>query len=268
MPYRHAWLAVAALLATTLYAFWSGFLSRLGEHGWAHHLHGLTATAWMGLLITQGLLVDRRDFRRHRWLGRTMLVLAPLFTAAGFMMLQTMTAKDSRFSETFGDALCFVDGLATLAFAGFCYGALANRRNPTLHGGYLLVTPGLLVMAVVTRLPFWYGPEGWLPDRTGQEQFVISFDAAMVLVLAAALLMTLRHRRHPQPFLALGAVTLVQGIGFHTLGDWPPWKAVADAVAATPMELVGLVGLAVGTLAVWQGWRAGGRRGATASRPQ
>jgi len=253
MPYRYAWLGVAALLVLALYVFWPGFISRLGEHGWAHHLHGITATLWMVLLIAQSVLVDRRDFTRHRWLGRSLLGLAPLFTAAGFMMLQTMTASERPFANTFGDALCFVDGLATLAFAAFCYAALANRRNPALHGGYLLVTPGLLVMAVVTRLPFF---DDLLPDWTWQARFSFTFDLAMVIVLVAALVMGLRHRRHPQPFVALGVVTLVQGIGFHTLGNWAPWNAVADAIASTPTAVMGLIGLAVGGFAVWHGWRS------------
>ena len=254
MPYRHAWLGVAALLALALYVFWPGFISRLGEHGWAHHLHGITATLWMVLLIAQSFLVDRRDFARHRWLGRSLLGLAPLFTAAGFMMLQTMTASERPFANTFGDALCFVDGLATLAFAAFCHAALANRRNPALHGGYLLVTPGLLVMAVVTRLRFF---GDLLPDWTWQARFSFAFDVSTVIVLVAAIVMALRHRRHPQPFVALGIVTLVQGIGFHTLGDWSPWNSVADAIAATPTAVMGLIGLAVGGFAVWHGWRSG-----------
>jgi len=259
MPYRHAWAAVVALLVLAGVAFWPGFLSKLSEHGWAHHLHGITATLWMALLIAQSALVDRRNFKRHRWLGRSMLGLVPPFTAAGFMMLQTMTASERPFSEAFGDALCFVDGLATLAFAAFCHAALANRRNPALHGGYLLVTPGLLVMAVVTRLPIFDGEDGWLGTLTWQERFAFSFDVASALVLVAALAMALRHRRYPQPFVALAVVTVVQAIGFHTLGDWPAWNAVADAVAATPMPVMGLIGLAIGGLAVWHGWRAGAR---------
>ena len=92
MPYRRAHVAVWLLLGVTLLAFWPGYLSRLGRSPWQHHFHALTALAWMLLLIAQSMLIDRRDRVRHRWLGRAMLALVPLFCSAGFMVVQTMSA--------------------------------------------------------------------------------------------------------------------------------------------------------------------------------
>lgn len=40
-------------LAATVVAFWPGYFSVLGEVPWQFHLHGVTATAWMLLLVFQ-----------------------------------------------------------------------------------------------------------------------------------------------------------------------------------------------------------------------
>ena len=69
MPYRRAHVAVWLLLGVTLFAFWPGYVSRLGRSAWQHHFHALTALVWMLLLIAQSMLIDRRDRVRHRWLG-------------------------------------------------------------------------------------------------------------------------------------------------------------------------------------------------------
>ena len=180
MPYRHAHLAVWFLIGLTVVAFWPGYLSRLGRSQWQHHFHGLTALAWMLLLIAQSMLIDRRDRARHRWLGRAMLGLVPLFCAGGFLVVQTMLQRTDVFRATMGDRLMWVDGLSTVTFAFLCHQALAHRRNPALHGGYLLATPLPLIMAVVTRLPLGLVAKGTpLPAA-----FQPAFDLSMVIILA------------------------------------------------------------------------------------
>ena len=120
MPYRHAHLAVWFLIGVTVVAFWPGYLSRLGTSHWQHHLHGLTALAWMLLLIAQSMLIDRRDRVSHRWMGRAMLGLVPLFCAGGFLVVHTMRQRTDVFRASMGDAF-------------LCYQALAHRRNPALQ---------------------------------------------------------------------------------------------------------------------------------------
>lgn len=136
MPYRRAYLAVSVLLGVAVLAFWPGYFSRLGRAAWQHHFHGLAALSWMLLVIAQSLLIDRRNRMRHRWLGRAMLVLVPLFCSAGFLVVQTMERRTGVFRATMGDRLMWADGLSTIVFAFLCYQALVHRRKPALHGGY------------------------------------------------------------------------------------------------------------------------------------
>jgi hypothetical protein len=58
---------------------------------WPHHFHGVTALGWMLLLIAQSMLIDARDRRRHKWLGRAMFgprYPAPLITVGVATLLE------------------------------------------------------------------------------------------------------------------------------------------------------------------------------------
>lgn len=252
MPYRRAYLAVFLLIALTGVAFWPGYLSRLGTSVWPHHFHGLTALAWMLLLAAQSLLVDARNRARHRWLGRAMFVLVPLFCAAGFLVVQTMEQRTDTFRATMGDRLMWADGMSTVVFAFLCYKALVHRRNAPLHGGYLLATPLPLVMAIVTRLPL-----GLVADTTPlPEAFHPGFNLSMVIVLACVVALWRWQPRYPAPFITIGIATLLEWAGYYLAPLVPGWAAFGVAVAAAPVWLVGGIGLVMGATAMWLGWSA------------
>ena len=252
MPYRHAHLAVWFLIGLTVVAFWPGYLSRLGRSQWQHHFHGLTALAWMLLLIAQSMLIDRRDRARRRWMGRAMLGLVPLFCAGGFLVVQTMLQRTDVFRATMGDRLMWVDGVSTVTFAFLCHQALAHRRSPALHGGYLLATPLPLIMAVVTRLPLGLVAKGTpLPDA-----FQPGFDLSMVVILACIAALWRWQPNRPAPFITIGAATVLEWIGYHLAPAVPGWAALGVAVAAATTWLVGGLGLAMGAAAMYLGWMA------------
>ena len=253
MPYRRAHLAVWFLIGLTLLAFWPGYLSRLGTSAWQHHFHGLTALAWMLLLIAQSMLIDRRDRVRHRWLGRAMLGLVPLFCSAGFLVVQTMQRRTDVFRATMGDRLMWADGLSTVVFAFLCYQALLHRRNAALHGGYLLATPLPLIMAVVTRLPLGLVAT----DTPLPAAFHPAFNLSMVITLACVLALWRWQPKRPAPFITIGAATVLEWAGYHLAPAVPGWAAVGVAVAAAPTWLVGGIGFGMGAAAMWLGWKGG-----------
>jgi hypothetical protein len=253
MPYRRAHLAVWALLGLTLLAFWPGYFRRLGTSAWQHHFHASTAVAWMLLLIGQSMLIDRRDRARHRWLGRAMLGLVPLFCASGFLVVQTMERRTDVFRATMGDRLMWADGFSTMVFAYLCYKALVHRRNAALHGGYLLATPLPLIMAVVTRLPLPLVASGTpLP-----EAFHPGFNLSMLITLGCVAALWRWQPRQPAPFIAVGVATLLEWAGYHLAPALPRWADVGIQVAAAPTWLVGGIGFAIGATAVGLGWQYG-----------
>lgn len=143
-------------------------------------------------------------------------------------------------------------GLSTVVFAFPCHQALVHRRNPALHGGYLLATPLPLIMAVVTRLPLGLVAEGTpLPAA-----FHPGFNLAMVLTLACVAGLWWWQPNRPAPFITIGVATVLDWAGYHVAPSVPGWAAVGVAVAAAPTWLVGGIGFGIGALAMWSGWTA------------
>jgi hypothetical protein len=146
-------------------------------------------------------------------------------------------------------------------FAFLCYQAVAHRRNPALHGGYLLATPLPLIMAVVTRLPLGLVAEGTpLPAA-----FHPGFNLAMVVTLACAAALWWWQPTRPAPFMTIGLATVMGWAGYYLAPSVPGWAAVGVAVGAAPTWLVGGIGFGIGALAMWWGWTAP-RRARTVAR--
>ena len=80
-PQAPIWLAVLLVLCGV--AFYPSYLSRLRDTDFSHHLHGIAATLWLLLLLTQTILVRQRLMTLHRSLGRASLLLAPVFVVSG-----------------------------------------------------------------------------------------------------------------------------------------------------------------------------------------
>src|SRR5262245_48969713 len=71
-PYFIALLLVAGV------AFWPSYLSRPTSVSGYTHLHAITATAWMLMLVVQPLAIRNRRLGWHRALGRASYAVAPL----------------------------------------------------------------------------------------------------------------------------------------------------------------------------------------------
>ncbi len=255
MTYRYAYLWIIGLFLITILAFWPTYFSRLAETSWPYHLHGIISTIWIGLFVVQNLAINQMKRKLHRQIGISIMVVVPLFLAAGMMMVNTMTASiDNPFYEIFGDRLAAVDVLTSIAFAWFIYGALANRRNRVLHGGYLLMTMLLLLPPILSRI----NPLGFLvsSDSSLEAFFSFGFNVSVVLQLILAGILFFRHRNNSAPFVEFAGIAVVQWIVFYWANAIPGWNSIADLIAAAPILLLGLIGLLMGIVAVVLGWRA------------
>ena len=101
------------LLLVAFAAFYPSYFSKLGEVDARRHFHGSVATAWVTLLVVQGLLMRSRRVALHRRLGKTAYVLAPLFVLSGLLIIQDMARGANPFQHAYGSRLAFVDLVAT-----------------------------------------------------------------------------------------------------------------------------------------------------------
>ena len=64
MPYSKVHYFMLALLPVTLLAFWQSYFGRLSDASIAHHIHGITGTAWILLIALQSWLIHHGKAHR------------------------------------------------------------------------------------------------------------------------------------------------------------------------------------------------------------
>lgn len=257
LPFRHAHYWVLALVVLTFIAFWHSYFSTFGEASFAHHLHGMTATAWLFLLIGQSYTIHNRRFAAHALLGRSSLFLMPLFTAGGLLATQVTILSDTPFNRMFGMNLAFADVVASLFVPLFFFMALRHRKNPEIHSRYLLATVFPLVGPVLSRLFANYVP-GLTIDAPDQlYKFGYSVDLSFSITVAFLGFLIVRDMKNGKPVLpfTLGLVAVFGMFAYKIIGiaDW--WRPFAQTLADVPPAVVIVAGLVLGGAVAWLGWQ-------------
>jgi hypothetical protein len=262
MPYRHAhWYLLGVLVFAGL-AFWPSYVSQLGTAPAAYHMHGISATLWMLMLIAQSWTIhhDRRSL--HRSVGTMRLILFPLFLAGGSTIFLGMALRyvegTSPFHVMYAPRLAWLDFVSVGGVAYLYYEALRQRRKVHAHSRYMLSTVLFLLPPIFGRLsaiPLGVrGPEDF-------EKLAIGFQTVNVLTAALALWLAYRSARHGRAFAVTGILVLISALLFQVVGPMPAWQALfarAAEIPPAPMALAaGLGGVAIG----YAGWVAGRRPG-------
>lgn len=229
MPlYPRAGFWFVLLLATALLGFSGTYFMRLAENNFVRHAHAVTAFAWLLLLIAQAWLMRRRNFRLHRKLGRSSLLLAPLFVVSGLFLVQDMLARPGPFIKPFIDRLAFVD-LTTLAWFATAYClALRHRRETPLHARYMASTALLVLPPALVRVI-----GGFVPGVTSFEMAFHLGSLATELLIVALIVHDARSEgRVRPPYPLLLALTLLQQLAFLLLPGMAWWSRVCAWIAA------------------------------------
>ena len=219
-PWFYALLALASVVA-----FWPGYLAVPPDSLSAyHHVHALTASAWLALLIVQPALALSGRLRLHRSLGRLSYLLMPAvllsFVALAHAMMQGTTGMDQEI-QVF---LAYVRLVGGATLAGFWMLAVAYRRDTPLHARLMLCTGLTLIEPVANRIGLRV-----LQDWSFNYQY-LSFG-----LMAAVLLSCIWTERHavrgrwvfPSALAALLLVYLPLLLRFYQWPSYDLWRRSA-----------------------------------------
>lgn len=267
MPYRYAPYFVGFVLLLVLVGFWASYWAPIGEVPLAFHVHAATSITWLALLIIQQLTIQRRQNTLHKQLGQASLWLFP-FLMLGFVMIIDVAARkyaaaSSPSALQNGPSFAIGTVIAMAAYSTLFYLALKNRRNIRLHAGYMLASPIILFESPFSRVLPDYTP--WLNFIGSQGPQEVQDTILIPDLMATVFALTLyaMNRKHGAPWLLAACFTSFQGVvmWFTPFATQPgPWLG---AYAQIPLTVTASAGIALGALAAWSGWRAGG----PASRP-
>ncbi|MEX2527710.1 MAG: hypothetical protein WEA09_08750 [Gemmatimonadota bacterium] len=263
MPFPRAHWYLIAFLAVTIVAFYPSYFGILNEAPPGHHMHGITATVWMLLLIWQSWAIHNNRREQHALAGKTSFVIMPLFLAAGLWVTQITIVKEDMFKEMFGLRLSPGDWGAVLYVALVYALALRHRYKVHLHARYMLVTIVPLIAPSIVRLFTGFVPGFTI--RSPEELY--RFGEALDVVIGGTLVLMgiwlVWDRKHGKPLMPgiLGIGYLVFTLlAFHWFGKTEVYHGLAYRFAAVPTVWLLFAGILLGIVAGWWGWTKGARK--------
>ncbi len=229
MAYRHAWLWFGLALVLAVYAFWPSYFARLRETSWLIHAHGITALAWLLMLVVQAGLYRSRRLIWHRRVGRLSLLLAPAFVVSGILLTQAMLTGDTPFHRAFATRLAFVDLTTVIWFAVAYALAIRHRRRLPLHARYMASTALLVLPPALTRAAF---------SVPGITSFEAAAYAGYVAALAATSLLVVNDLRTAGrasiAYVSVLILFVLHLVAFNTIHLLPWWSSLVQWLARVP----------------------------------
>ncbi|MFC0104405.1 hypothetical protein [Sphingopyxis terrae] len=253
--------------------FWPFYWSRLHEVPWELHLHGITASLWVLLLLIQTRSIHVGQRKLHRLAGRLSVLLLP-FLSAGLVASLHGTARFYREGDVFYQTVGPMFGISlaiTLPAFLFLYGqALRHRSHVAQHAGYMLATALLLFQAPFSRVLVGLVPPFQI---MGPESFGNLIDAVAVSTLLAAAIaaaLWLRNRNDARPFGQAALILCVQALLVKFLSGSLLVDGALTLFASIPLSASLVAAFGAGALVAWASWRSGSRSatGARRSPPQ
>ncbi|MGZ8998361.1 MAG: hypothetical protein ACXW2T_05840, partial [Allosphingosinicella sp.] len=205
--------------------------------------------------------IQSGQLRFHRAIGLASLALFPLFLVGGvgiFVGMAQRFVEGDPFQAMYAARLAWVDAIAVGGFA-YCYFAgLRQRRKVNLHARYLLATVIFLLPPILARVAPIVPPLA----VSGPNDFWKLEIAFHIGNFAAALIafgLAFASGKHGRPYYIAGALTLLGGLLYQTVGVMPAWQNIFAQLAFTPRIPLALAALLGGALIAFAGWRAGRR---------
>lgn len=137
--YNNAYKYTIIGTVVTFLGFLPSYFSKLGETDAAHHLHGLTATSWMLLLIIQPYFYANRKMVWHRRIGKLSMFIVPPLVLTGLYMVHTMLNSEN-YPPLLPYQLAFIDFFTIAQFVFFYCMAIITRKNVQTHARYMVAT--------------------------------------------------------------------------------------------------------------------------------
>lgn len=222
--YAHWYLALGLIIV--LAGFSKTYFGKLGDFTFPYHLHGVSATLWMILLIVQPYLFQKGNLKAHRILGWSSVVLVPLIIIGGVIMMRLMIQGQEFYPPNSVYMLAFIDACTLLGFAALYFLALYYRKNLMLHSRFMVSTIFGPLVPAMARLFLIV-----VPITTN---FTDAISISFILIELVLLLILWKERRAKEikytylPFLIFIAF---QHVSLYFVNDWTWWKVLMDSFA-------------------------------------
>jgi len=263
MPYRHAPYYVLAVIAVIIVGFWPSYFAKGTDVPWQFHAHGIAASIWVLMVLTQSITIHKTQLPLHRAVGKSSLILFP-FLIGGLAAIIDLTGKgfvagDEPVRTMFGAQFLVGLALAIAAYVLLYYRALKYRRKVWLHSGYMLATPLILFESPFSRVLNSFIPALSISGPQDFDRLIPSIEWAMAASLVFIAAVWFKYRDKANPFLVAGAFIVAQMLTMAFMSRDATLEWLLTIIGNAPSAAVVLTGFAIGALTSWAGWNAGKR---------
>jgi hypothetical protein len=219
--YNNAWIYFLIGMLVIIAGFLPSFFLKLSTTDFWHHIHGMSATLWLSLLVIQPLLYKLGKMDVHRSLGKISYLVVPLLVIGGFKMIATMIQHRNEYPPLDAYRLGFLDTVSTIAFIYLFAMAIRHVRTTGLHARYMAATVILLEPPGLGRLLFRLFP-GYVNN------FVTDLHITFIVLEVVIILLLLDDRRRDgtfsKPYLTLLALFVFLHITMPFSATWQWWQ--------------------------------------------
>ena len=224
--YRYAHLYLTLGLVAVLLGFSTTYFTRLSDFTLPYHVHGISATLWMILLIVQPYLFQKGKLKIHRYLGWTSLILVPTIVVCGVIMMKMMIQGQENYPPNLVYQLAFIDSCTLLSFALLYAFALYYRKKLMLHSRFMVATIfGPLLPALARMFLFTFG------IASNFDQALTYSYTAIELTLLIIIWKERNKKEMKITYLPFLVFLVIQHVLMYSSDSWLWWKTIMDSFA-------------------------------------
>lgn len=227
----------------TIAGFYFTYFTKLQLNPALIHFHFALMAAWMGIVITQPLLIHHKKTQLHRKVGKLSYLIVPLVIVSTFLVMRqgyadqiaafegdlaqgvaVYTYEEGRIIIASHTAIAFVYVFWLTVFYGL---AIGFWRQSSIHARFMIAAALTFMGPTVDRiLFFWFDLASIGPGIPAEAVSFFLID----LILGILLIQDLRKNKNPRPFLiALGLYLPVQ-IFYFTLTKNAVWEQFVNFI--------------------------------------
>ena len=144
---------ILGLIAIVLLGFWKSYFSELiagtSRHASIFHFHGVMMSLWITMLLVQPLLIRKKKFVAHRFIGKFSFFVMPLLLIS---ILQIMHYEGNLFPE---NELTFIGTMSgVILMSTFYLIAIWKKSSINIHARAMVCTAITMIQPASDRIMF------------------------------------------------------------------------------------------------------------------
>ena len=194
------------------------------KFNWVHHIHGALMGAWVLLLLLQPILIHKKKFAAHRFLGKLSYAVAPcVIVSMVFIARQNYQTGILKKSAADVMAIQSITWMQTVMFVLFYSLAIYYRKNSYNHMRFMIATAIVMIGPPINRIIFSY-----FPDVPTLYIFLISLYVKTA-VAAALFFSDFVKKKYLMPGLIVLVTFLFSDLVFHARYT-DAWQAIGKLI--------------------------------------